>query len=526
MPPRLSLLLLLLFSAGCARENFFQADARLPTSPAPPTDSVLVTAGRHYQRGPVHHVILGKHYRPVWATPVWVPVFNPQTAVPGGLKPGKMGGGFQSISMTLLGADGREYALRALDKDPYKTLPKIFRKTFALNLVRDATSAGNPYAPFVVTPLAAAAGVLHTTPRPYYVRPDETGLGPESERFQGKVVLLEEKFENAASLTSAFGNARDLEESDDVLRDRFADPHHRVDQLAFARARLLDIWLGDWDRHEGQWSWAAYPAANGRTTYRPVPQDRDQVFFRFSDGVLPWLVSRPFFVAKFRTFKPEYESIEGMTRNSRFIDERFLNEVTAADFQRLVQDLQRRLTDSVIAAAVRRFPPAVYAREGAFITNALQARRAALPAAAQEFYHLLSHRPTVVGTDQDERFVVRRLSDSTTAVTVYALGGKLGADSLFYQRVFRTKDTKQITLHGLNGNDVFELSGQVRRGPRVSIYGGPNGDVVQDSSRVRGWRNKTWYYDTHSGNELSKGVDTRDKTAHGVKMHAYDREGL
>ena len=162
MPPRFSpFLLLLACSTGCVRENFFQPDARLtPATTLPATaDSALVTAGRHYQRGPVHNLLLGKHYRPVWATPVWVPVFDPATAVPGGLKPGKLGGGFQSTSMTVLGPDGREYALRSIDKDPYKTLPKIFRKTIALNLVRDATSAANPFGSCVVAPLAEAAGL-------------------------------------------------------------------------------------------------------------------------------------------------------------------------------------------------------------------------------------------------------------------------------------------------------------------------------------------------------------------------------
>ncbi|WP_133272920.1 hypothetical protein [Hymenobacter radiodurans] len=527
MPSRFSTLLLLLaISSGCVRENFFQPDARLVTDSTPvATDSVLVTAGRHYQRGPIHNLLLGKHYRPVWATPVWVPVFDPATAVPGGLKPGKLGGGFQSTSMTVLGTGGREYALRSIDKDPFKTLPKIFRKTFALNLVRDATSAANPYGSFVVAPLAEAAGLLHTTPRPFYVRPDEDGLGEESKLFQRKLVLLEEKFEDKASLTPAFGNATDLLESDNVLRDRFADPTHRVDQIAFARARLFDLWIGDWDRHEGQWSWAVYPDANGPTIYRPVPQDRDQAFFRFKDGIIPWIVSRPFFVGKFRTFRPEYESIEGMTQNSRFVDERFLNEVTSADFQRLATELQKSVDDAAIANALKRFPAPVFAQEGAYIGQALEARRAKLPWAANEFYRLLARHVTVVGTDLDERFVVRRLSDSTTAVTVYTLGGKSDRDSVFYQRVFRTNETKEITLHGLEGKDVFEINGEVRRGPRINIYGGPNSDKVTDSSRVQGLSKKTRYYDTHSDNDLTKSKETWDRTDKGVKMHAYDREG-
>ena len=33
------------------------------------------------------------------------------------------------------------------------------------------------------------------------------------------------------------------------------DASGSVDQQEFARARLFDMLVGDWDRHEGQWRW-------------------------------------------------------------------------------------------------------------------------------------------------------------------------------------------------------------------------------------------------------------------------------
>ncbi|WP_324670686.1 hypothetical protein [Hymenobacter sp. GOD-10R] len=507
--------------ASCARQRFFQTDARLPSAPplAATADSARVTAGRHYRANALYNVFFGRHYRHVWTTPVTVPVLKPQTVVPGGLQAGKLGGGFQSTSMTLLGANGREYALRTLDKDPYKTLPRLLQKTFVLNLVRDATSAINPYGAFVVPPLAEAAGVLHTTPQLFYIRADEKGLGENAPKFQGKLALLEEKFDGKSNLTPAFGEAQNLEDSDDVLRARYQDPSCQFDQLAFARARLLDLWLGDWDRHEGQWQWAVYEQQN-RTLYRPIPKDRDQVFYRFDDGLVPWLVSRPFVVGKLRTFKPHYETIAGLVKNARFIDERALNEVTSAQFQKLALDLQSRLTDEAIETALHRLPPPVYALEGARTAAALRARRVSLPTAARTYYKLLAREVTVVGTDQAERFVVQRLTDSTTQVQVYAAKGQP-----MYERIFRSAETKLITLHGLGGEDTFELSGDVMHGIRVNIFGGPNRDEVKDTSRVRHSRRKTYYYDTRSGNTLEAGPSTRDRTRKGVETHAYDREG-
>ncbi|UOR06999.1 hypothetical protein MUN82_07840 [Hymenobacter aerilatus] len=517
--------------AGCAHHNtFFQRDARVlppPTSALPPgTDSVLATAGRHYQRSGFHNLFFGKHYRQVWATPVRVPVLNPANEL-GGLTFEKRGGGFQTISATLESPTGREYALRTLDKDPYQTLPKVLRHTFVLTLVRDATSAANPYAALTVPPLAQAAGIPHTHPRIFYVPRTETNLGTATDDMQGKLVMLEEKFNGEENLTPDFGDAIDLVDTDEVLAQRFTSPTYQIDQIAFARARLLDILIGDWDRHEGQWRWAEYKQ-NGRTIYRPVPKDRDQVYFRFDDGVIPWLMSRKWAVRKFRTFRPRYEDIPGTVRNAHFLDTRALPEITAAQFQQLAADLQKRLTDSVITEAVRQMPLPIYALEGDYIAKSLRARREALPDAAREFYQLLAKHVEVVGTDEPERFVLERLSDSTTRVSVYRLPQKKKqkADPQpYYQRTFRTQDTKTITFYGLRGEDEFVVRGNVNKGIRLNIRGGPNEDTVIDSSRVGGWGKKTFYYDTKRGNNFTKGPSTADRRRRGVSSHAYDREG-
>ncbi|GAB2941997.1 hypothetical protein GCM10027048_03080 [Hymenobacter coalescens] len=516
-----SALLLALLTAGCARQQFFQPDARVDAAPLPADAvSVRATAGRHYQRGPLHRLLFGTHYRRVWATPIAAPVLRLDTAVPGGLQPGKIGGGFQTTSMTLEGRQNREYSLRSLDKDPYKTLPKVARKSFLLNWVRDVTSAGMPYGAFVVPPLAGAAGVRHTSPRLFYVRSDENGLGPASERFRGRLVLLEEKLEGD-QVPVADGNRKtrlDLVESEDMLAELYTNPAASVQADVYARARLLDLWLGDWDRHEGQWNWVAQPGG----VYEPIPKDRDQVFFRFDDGILPWLGSR--FVAKFRTFRPRYESIEGYTRNAAFIDSRTLPTVTRPMMLAEARRLQAALTDSVIAQAVRRLPPEVYAIEGPYLTSALRARRARLPEAAAEFYRLVAKEVTVAGTDKAERFVVERQSDSATVVRVYSLADDT-KNRLQYQRVFRPAETRRILLHGLDGKDEFVLRGQVSRSPRIDIYGGPGEDSVTDSSRVAGPGKKTRFYDTRRNNSVEASRELNIKTTRGVASHAFDRDG-
>ena len=309
---------------ACARQSYSPPDARLPAEAAQPlpvgADSVYhVAAGRHYnQHTNLYKALLGAHYRQVWAAPVAAPVLNLAHATPDGgpLRVQKAGGGFQTISVSLKAADGRQFALRALDKDPVRTLPGWLRRTFLLNAVRDATSAANPYAALVVPPLAEAAGVVATHPRLVYVRPDEQALGELSSRFQGQLALLEEKYTNRASRIPALRKAEDLLNGEAMLKQVYANPRQRIDQPAFLRARLLDVWLGDWDRHEGQWNWAAFHEKNGHTRFQPLPKDRDQVFFRFDDGLLPWLVSRSIVAPKFQTVAPRYGNLCGRPPHS------------------------------------------------------------------------------------------------------------------------------------------------------------------------------------------------------------------
>ena len=485
--PRHLLLLIGLVASSCAREHYYQADARIgPGSTAAlpaSTDTVRGVAGRHYNRhSALYRFFMGHHYRRVWAAPVSVPVLHLATAGPGGLRPGKPGGGFQSTSMTLEGAQGRGYALRALDKKPSRTLPKVLRSTFLLNAVRDATSAGFPYGAFTVPPLAQAAGVPHTRPRLAYVRADETGLGVMSEQFQGKLVLLEEKYEALASCTPDLAGATEFMAGEAMLQHVYAQPTHSIDQLAFLRARLLDVWLGDWDRHEGQWQWAAFPAAAGRVRYRPIPKDRDQVYFKFDDGLVPWLVSRSFIAPKFQTFKAHYGNVAGLVKQARFIDQRGLSQMTRADFHRLAADLQRRLPDSLIERALRRLPPAVFALEGPRLAAALKSRRQTLPQAAAIFYQTLAGQPVVGGTAGPERFVVHRYPDSTTVHVFAAARGHLatGGDSLQFHRTYFPSETRRLTLESLGGHDVFEIASTGAGQPiRLRLFGGAGHDQLR-----------------------------------------------
>jgi hypothetical protein len=470
--------------SGCVRKNFFQPDARLDASlPLPATaDSVRgATAGRQYARhGGLYHALVGRHNRPTWAAPVSAPILRLPTARPGGLRPGKVGGGFNSTSLTLTPPSGPAYVLRTVDKDPIRATPTVLRGTFLVNVLRDNISATNPYGSLVVAPLAQAAGVPHATPRLVYVRPDDPAFQTDSLRlFRGQLAYLEEKA--AVDIGTPAGSRGGTTSTTKAFEAVFASPTHRIDQAAMLRARLLDGWLGDWDRHEGQWNWGlSQPTPTGTVLLTPLPKDRDMVFYRLDDGVLGWLVGHVF-LRHWVTFKPEFQNATALLSSGHYLDVRALNGLSRGQFRAIALAMQRQWPDTLIERALRRMPPAAFALEGPRLIKALQARRADLPALANGFYEHLARRPVVGGTVQAERVEVHRYRDSTV-VAMSALGGS----TPLYRRVFFPSETRVIRLEGLGGNDVFvvqEHDKQVRSAPRVHLYGGAGTDEIRGTAR-------------------------------------------
>lgn len=487
------------------------------------TDSVWAVAGRHYDRSWFHRLFWGNHHRESWTTPVKLPVFY-LYKVNGGMKVVKKGGGFQTSSYQLQDSLGRIYAFRSIDKDPVQVLAKFWRPTFVTNILRDQISSANPYGALVIPGLARAAGVFHTSPTLYYVSKTDTSFGEHAAAVQGKVYLLEEKFEGIADTLQMFGNVTGFENSEDALRNRYETNTHHFDQKAFARARLLDMLVGDWDRHKGQWDWAAYNDGSD-IRYKPIPKDRDQVFLKMDDGAIPFIATSKLMARKFNSFGPKIKDVKALMINARFIDDRLLHELTREEWVSIAENMQNRVTDEVIETAVKNLPPPVYTLIGESTIQNLKNRREQLPEVAEEIYEILAGEVTVAGTDQEDVFEVRRLDDERTEVILIRPAQNGIPEKVLYQRIFYGNETEKITLHGLSGDDEFLLEGDVGKGILVAVYGGLGEDEITDKSAVKGWRKYTHIYDTERGNDIDCGTEAKDLTTRDVRVHAYNREG-
>lgn len=485
---------------------------------------VWASAGAQYQRSRLGSFFLGQHYRPVWTIPIKAPVIN-IAEINGGLHIGKIGGGQQTTSLSLLAPNGQTWVLRSLDKDPVNILPPFWRRTIFANLLRDQIAASHPYAALVVAGLAEAAGIFHTNPQVVFVSADDYRFGPHRARMGNKLFLFEEKYTDSARLWPQFTGASVLLDSREVLQRRFRSPAHRIDQVAFAHCRLFDMFIGDWDRHEGQWTWAAFATGSG-VNYKPIPKDRDQAFSRYQDGLIPWLLTRDFALRKFGHFDSQLPDVADYAVNAAFIDERALNAVTLPEFKVLARRLQMQLTDSVIEAAVKALPPSVYRQSGAALMQGLKSRRQNLERIAREYYRLLARQVVVPGTDQPEKFKVTRLKNGRVLIKVYRLSAAGVQGAVLYQRIFKDTETAEVTLHGLAGADIFVVSGKVNQSITINIVGGLGKDNIADYSQVATGGKSTVVFDTRTGNTITWGPNTADKTTNNLTVHHFERERL
>ena len=431
--------------------------------------TVRMAANTSYDSaGKVKRFFLGEHYRREWATEVEFAVLDLDSAG-GGLTPLRLGGGLQTRSLRLKGMDGKEYVLRSVNKDPSKALPPEMAGTFANDVLQDQISSSNPYAAPVVAALAGSAGILHSTPRMVYV-PFSPRLAQYEKDFAGTLCLFEER------PSGDVVNSQKLYEKIKGAND------HRVDEKAFLKARLFDIWIGDWDRHDDQWLWAESREA-GRTIYRPIPRDRDQAFAKL-DGLIPQAASRRWAIRKTQNFDYTIRDIDGLNMAGHFLDRHFLTRLSLADWMEVCRDLQGEMTNAAIDSAFRNMPPAIFSLSGESIIAKLRQRREELKGYAVHYYHFLAGEVNIAGTADAEVFEVSRLNEDSTVVTVFSTN-KVGQrkDTVFH-RVFLRSETDELRLYSLGGKDRFEIGGPARKGTLIRVIKGKEEDVITDSARA------------------------------------------
>jgi hypothetical protein len=470
-----------------------------------------------------HNFLFGAHHRNIYLNKYPFPVLD-FSHYQGGITAVKQGGGNQTNSLRVKSNDGREFVLRDMTKDVSRFLPFPFNKMLAAQfLAQENFLSTHPFAPLAIPKLADAIEVYHTNPKIYYV-PAQPALGDFNQIFGGSLSLVEERPDGKKWKDAAFfGHADKIISTPDLLENMLEDNKSKVDEKWALKTRFLDIIVGDWDRHDDQWTWAAIRQADGSNLYRPIPRDRDQALSKY-DGLFTNAarLTMPF-LRQLQVYGPEVPSMKWTTWSARLFDRTFLNGLSWADWEEQVRYIQKNLTDQVIESAFADWPAQAREISAPLVIKSIKTRRDNLLELARQHYEFVSESVNVIGTEENERFEIERMDDLHTKVTVSELNKKGGVKQQNYQRIFDNKITKTINVYGNGDDDEFIVKGDVGKGIRLRLIGGTGKDIFTDSSVVHGGSKKTLVYDDLGKNTIHGGSETKDKRTGLYRYNVYDR---
>lgn len=479
-------------------EDFATASVSFP-------DSVSAIGSGKFKAGGFRKMLIGKNYRNEWAASVKAPVLDIGKEQ-GGLKPLRRGGGHQTKSLRLEDSKGNEWVLRGIEKTVTDAaLPQDLRGTFVKDLVQDGVSASYPYAALSMPVFAEAAGVNHAKPKLVFV-PDDPRFGKYRTDFANTLCLFEERE------PGGFKKTINTVELADKLKD---DNDNSVDQPEFLKARLLDMFVMDFDRHEDQWRWGVVDEKKGNR-YVPIPRDRDQAFF-INDGFMPWLASQPWITPQVQGFRSKARNIRFYNFNARNLDRAYLNEMTETDWKNGSDRMLSIMTNELIDKALAQQPEGVKKYSYNSIINKLKERRKYYAGEMMSYYRFISKIVDIPGSDKNELFDVNRAADGSVTVTVYKITKEGEVGTTLYERKFDPLITKEIRLYGQGNDDKFKIYGPGKK-IKLRVIGGKGEDEFENTSAG----GKTIAYDMDNGKNKFTGQFTM-KLSDKPEVNEYNR---
>lgn len=482
----------------------------------------------------------GDRYRKYYATRVKAPTVLLDTLM-GGLAIVRKGGGNQSNSLRLQHEDGRQFVMRALRKSAERYLQAIafqeqyiigdFQDSFTQKLLLDFYTGAHPYAPFTVGPLSDAVGIYHTNPKLYYI-PKQNALGEYNSGFGDGLYMIEEHVSEGHTDLASFGKTNKIESTYDLINKLRKDEAYTIDATAYAKARLFDMLIGDWDRHVDQWRWAEFKDDNGKKVYRPIPRDRDQAYSIWGDGALMSFATRTVPSLRiFEGFADEIRNVKGFNSSPRTfaLDMALLSETDLQVWIDQAKYIQENIDETVIDNAFSAFPQEVNDETVASFKKTLLARKENLVETAKTYFEVINKYSVVTGTDKDDFFNVVSLKNGGLEVKGYRIKGGEKSD-LFFEKIYSPKFTKEVWLYGLDDDDVFSVNTKTSK-IKLRIVGGQNNDqykIAEGSKKVHTYDFKTKKntYDEAFGGKIHRINDYDTNTYEFLKVKASNNQLL
>ena len=452
-----------------------------------------------YEKGGFYEFLWGKRYRTYYGKEIDAPIAKLDTLF-GGLTVVKEGGGHQSFSLRLEDEDGKQYAMRSLRKSALKflkfKLPGIsygtadYKDTWAEKAISDFFTTAHPFMQLVIDPLAESVAINHSDTELFYI-PKQERLNEFNENYGDELYYIERRpSEEQANykgyrrtIDETSGKVTDYESTTDMLEKVKSDESYSVDERSLIRARIFDMLIGDWDRHQDQWRWVEYESPDGEKEFMPIPRDRDNAFPRFDGKVIPFI---QWFVPNSRnweTYDGDVDNVKWLSLSGSRLDRTLLTSYGPEVWEEEAKAIQLGMTTDIIDNAFMRLPLKVQDETSDYIKKSLIQRLQTLPEVASEYAKYLNKIVAISGTEKDDIFKISRMENGETKVTVKRILSD-EKDELMYSRIFNDSLTKELWIYGLGDDDVFIVEGMENSNTKIKIIGGYGEDTYNVENKI------------------------------------------
>lgn len=472
----------------------------------------------------LYNFFWGKRYREEYRKEITAKVVTLDTLF-GGLKPVRKGGGTQSRTLRLKAKDGKQYVMRAMKKSASQYIQaslfknqyvqKQFENTASEELVKDVFTGAYPYAPFIVGKLSDAIAINKLNSKLYYI-PKHEALGEFNGEFGDELYLFEEHPADGNLVLEGQNFTGNIYSTYDVFEKIHANENQTIDEKEFIRARLFDMLIGDWDRHQDQWRWLEFKE-NDKIVFKPLPRDRDQAFSIMSDGFMLSTAVKLIPMAKIlRKYSDDLVDVKGFNLEPFPLDKAFISHLNEEDWKKEVVFIQNNITDKVIDDAFSNIPTELNNQIITNIKNILKARRKNLPKIANRYFNLVSKYAVITGTNKKDHFTITSSENNDVAITIQRKK-KEGISAAYFSAIYKSDITKEIWIYGLDDDDTFEITGKSNK-IKIRIVGGQNNDnyLVSKGKNVVIYDHKT------KKNDVSMTKNAKVKLSDSYDINTYD----
>lgn len=471
-----------------------------------------------------YQFLWGKRFREYYSKPINAKVVSLDTLF-GGLTPLRKGGGTQSKTLRLKAKDGKQYVMRAMRKSASQYIQssmfknqyvqKEFENTSSEDLVKDVFTGSYPYAPFIVVELSEAVQINKLNSKLYYI-PKQNALGTFNSEFGDELYLVEEHPADGNLSIKDEKFTGNIISTMDVLNKLHTDSKYSVNEKKYITARLFDMLIGDWDRHQDQWRWLEF-RENNKIVFEPLPRDRDQAFSRMSDGFVLGAAVKLIPMARLlKKYSDDLVDVKGFNTEPFSIDKIFISHLNKEDWNDQVAFIQHNITDDVIDKAFSNIPTELNDETINQIKNTLKKRKNNLQKIADRYFTLLSKYAVVTGSNDKDLFTIQTTENNNILLTIQKNNTITNKDT-FFQAKYDPKTTSEIWVYGLDDDDVFIVKGNDKR-IKIRIIGG----IGNDTYTIEEGRNIIIYDHKTKKNEISHVGDASLKLNDDYDINTYD----